>query len=140
MLYMSVTAETSQLSRGWLKAVAPSNMLRILVTDETSQEEMSPLKAVAPLNIPLMSVTDEISQEEMSPLKEAAPTNISDMSVTRERSGVSIALWVMLEAPEKAAAMLVHELLPHCSIEIRLVLLSSLSKWNCSRPPVTVTG
>ena len=58
----------------------------------------------------------------------------------------------MFEAPEKAAAMLVHELLPHCSIEDRLVLLGSLAKrnrskslWslprlNRSRPPVTTTA
>ena len=34
--------------------------------------------------------------------------------------------------------MLVHELLPHWSIEDRLVLLGPLSKWNRSRPPVTM--
>ena len=45
----------------------------------------------------------------------------------------------MLEAPWKASSMLVHELLPHCSIEDRLALLRPLFRWNRSRPPVTVT-
>ena len=32
---MSVTEEVSQVSRGWLKEVAPLSILRISVTEET---------------------------------------------------------------------------------------------------------
>ena len=45
---MSVTAETSQEERSWLKEVAPWNIWCMLVTAETSQEEMLPSKEVAP--------------------------------------------------------------------------------------------
>ena len=45
----------------------------------------------------------------------------------------------MLDAPQNAYSMLVHELLPHCSIEDRLALLEPLSSWNRSRPPATMT-
>ena len=51
MAAMSVTEETSQKSRGWLKAVAPANISAMSVTEEVSQVEMSWLKAVAPENI-----------------------------------------------------------------------------------------
>ena len=44
---MSVTEETSQVSRGWLKEEACQNKPRISVTEETSQSEMSWLKEVA---------------------------------------------------------------------------------------------
>ena len=64
---MSVTDETSQVLRGWLKEGELWNMLVMSVTDETSQAEMSPLKALA-------------------------SANMNDMSVTRLRSGVSVAL------------------------------------------------
>ena len=47
MYERSVTDETSQLSRGWLKEAASQNMLDRSVTEDTSQKEMSPLKEVA---------------------------------------------------------------------------------------------
>ena len=72
MLDMSVTDETSQESRGWLKAKAPLNIARMSVTDETSQPVTFPLKELVLANISLMSVTDETSQEETSALKDSA--------------------------------------------------------------------
>ena len=48
---MSVTAETSQEFRGWLKEEAPSNMDSMLVTFETFQMEISPLKEEALVNM-----------------------------------------------------------------------------------------
>ena len=47
MLDISVTEETSQLLRGWLKDSAWPNISDISVTEETFQEEMSPLKEEA---------------------------------------------------------------------------------------------
>ena len=49
-----------------------------------------------------------------------------DMSVTRERSGASVAPYVMAEAPLKADAIEVHPMLPHWSIDLSLgALLAS---------------
>ena len=67
MRTISVTEETSQVSRGWLKEEASANRWD-------------------------MSVTEETFQEEILPLKDEAPANIPDMLVTRERSGASVAL------------------------------------------------
>ena len=63
---MSVTLDTFQEARGWLKEEAWKNMWDRSVTLDTFQEEMSPLKEEAPLNMP-------------------------DRSVARERSGASVA-------------------------------------------------
>ena len=41
------TEDTSQVFRGWLKAVAPVNISDMSVTEDTSQEEMSPLNLEA---------------------------------------------------------------------------------------------
>ena len=79
---------------------------------------MSPLKEEASRNMSFMSVTDETSQEEMSPLKEEASRNISFMSVTDERFGVSVARYIILEAPSKADFIDVHRISPHCSIDV----------------------
>ena len=95
-----------------LKEVAPENMDPMSVTDETVQEEMSPLKEVAPENMDPMSVTDETVQEEMSPLKEVAPENMPLMLATEDRSGLSVALYSMLEAPLNADSIVVHPMLP----------------------------
>ena len=48
---MSVTDETSQALRGWLKSEAPSNMEPMSVTDETSQSPRGWAKEEAPLNM-----------------------------------------------------------------------------------------
>ena len=48
---MSVTDETFQALRGWLKEVAPDNMKDMSVTDETSHDERSPSKTVASRNM-----------------------------------------------------------------------------------------
>ena len=47
MLTMSVTCETSQVSRGWSKEAASANIQDMSATEETSQSEMSRLKEVA---------------------------------------------------------------------------------------------
>ena len=117
MLSMSVTAETFQESRGWSKEAAPSNMLFMLVTFETSQESRGWSKEAAPSNMLFMSSTDETSQLEMSPSKEVAPSNMPDMSVTPDRSGASVALYAMLEAPRNAFAIEGHSISPHRSID-----------------------
>eukprot|EP00549_Striatella_unipunctata_P017708 CAMPEP_0118705646 /NCGR_PEP_ID=MMETSP0800-20121206/19991_1 /TAXON_ID=210618 ORGANISM="Striatella unipunctata, Strain CCMP2910" /NCGR_SAMPLE_ID=MMETSP0800 /ASSEMBLY_ACC=CAM_ASM_000638 /LENGTH=45 /DNA_ID= /DNA_START= /DNA_END= /DNA_ORIENTATION= len=44
---MEVTKDTPQLSNGWLKADAPSNMLPMEVTEDTSQLSNGWLKADA---------------------------------------------------------------------------------------------
>ena len=69
------------------------------MTDGTSQAERSPSNDDAPLNMPLMSVTDGTSQAERSPSNDDAEPNIRDMSVTPERSGASVALYIMFDAP-----------------------------------------
>ena len=48
---MSVTEETFQLLRSWLKVLDTKNIEDVVVTEETSQEEILPLKAEALLNI-----------------------------------------------------------------------------------------
>ena len=45
MLPMSVTCETFQLSRCWLKVLAWKNIRSMLITFETFQPEMLPLKS-----------------------------------------------------------------------------------------------
>jgi hypothetical protein len=69
----SVTLETFQFDRSWLKAVAFQNMPNMLVTLETFQLEMSWLKEEARLNMFYMVVTLEAFQLEMSWLKVVAP-------------------------------------------------------------------
>ena len=71
---MSVTEETIQVLRVWLKEVAPSNML-------------------------YMSVTEETFQLERSPSKEEAVENMPRMLVTFDRFGASVARYTMLVAP-----------------------------------------
>ena len=64
-----------------------------------------------------MSVTAEVFQADMSPSKAAASANMSCMLVTPERSGTSVAVYTMLEAPRNALSMLDHFMSPHPSIE-----------------------
>ena len=85
-----------------MKLVAFRNIESMSVTLETFHPEMSPLKLVAFRNIESMSVTVETSHPEMSPLKLVAFRNIESMSVTPDRSGVSVALYTMLDAPRNA--------------------------------------
>ena len=93
-----------------------------------------------------MSVTREVSHPETSPSNEAAPSNIFDMRVTRDRSGASTARYTMLEAPAKAPAMPVQEIVPHWSMDRSCCALSC--SWVpdvppfrriLSKPPVMVT-
>ena len=51
MLLRETLAFSCQLPSGWLKAVAPLNMLLMSVTADVLQLLISPLKAVAPENI-----------------------------------------------------------------------------------------
>ena len=60
-----------------------------------------------------MSCTNETSQSDMSPLNEEARKNMKDMSVTPDRSGISVALYTMLDAPSNADFILVHWMAPH---------------------------
>ena len=140
---MSVTEETFQEERGWLKGVL-RNMPDMLVTEETSQLDRSPSKEVS-RNILLMNMTEETLQEERDWLKEVAPLNMLPMLVTEEtfqferspvecgcaaehaiyvgdarESGASVAPYVMAEAPKKADLIDVHPMLPHWSIETSL--------------------
>ena len=118
--YMLRTDETSQEMRGWLNAEAPWNMERMLVTDETFQSLRSRSKAEAPWNMERMLVTDETFQVEMLPLKAEASANMLNMLVTPERLGTSTALYVMLEVPLNAPAMLDHSTSPHWSMDASL--------------------
>ena len=92
-------------------------MESILVTDETSQPERLPLKAVAPKNMPFMSVTPETSQPERSPSNFSASRNMFCMEDTCERSGASVALYTMLDAPWNAPSIVVQVMFPHCSMD-----------------------
>ena len=47
----------------------------------------------------LMLVTEDVSHPDRSPLNLEARRNISPMSVTRVRSGASVAVYSMLDAP-----------------------------------------
>ena len=133
---MSVTLETSQEERGWLKESARLNISLMSVTLDTSQEERGWLKDSAYQNILFMSVTLETSQEERLPLKWRVTANMPDMSETRLRSGASVARYTMLRAPSKASLMLVQYMSPHCSMEASLSSgEDGLSRWNLSRPP-----
>ena len=91
-------------------------MTPMLVTEDTSQLSRGWLKEAALWNIPFMSVTLEVSQAEMLPLKRKAPRNILDMSDTPERSGESVALYIMLLAPLNADSMDDHCVAPHWSM------------------------
>ena len=69
-----------------------------------------------------MSVTDVVFHAERSPpnkeeAEEEAPANILCMSVTPDRSGASVALYAMFEAPLNAMRMVDHVALPHWSID-----------------------
>ena len=66
-----------------------------------------------------MSVTCETFQPEMLPLKDEF-SNMPLISCTPDRSGASVALYTMLDAPRKAFSMLVHCVSPHWSIETSL--------------------
>src|SRR5690606_16719653 len=114
---MSVTLDTSQVVRSWLKAVAFRNIAYISVTPYTSQPLMSLLKAVALENIPLLFVMPETFQPRKSPLNASACTNMYSKSVTFDRSGTSEALHTKLAALEKALFIDVHWISPHCSID-----------------------
>ena len=90
MFLMVITLETFQLLRGRLKGV-PSNMPPMSVTFETSQPSRCWLKEAALENMRFMSLTEETSQSEISPLKAPVSANMPDMPVTRLRFGVSVA-------------------------------------------------
>ena len=75
-------------------------------------------------NIPAMLVTEETFQEEMSPLKEEAPANICFVEATLERSGTSVALYTMPDAPLNAYSMVVHLASPHWSMDLSLAALA----------------
>ena len=68
------------------------------VTDEVFHAEMSRSKAEAPRNISDMSVTDEVFHAEMSRSKAETSRNMDFMEATPDRSGASIALYVIFEA------------------------------------------
>ena len=82
------------------------------VTPETFQESRGWLKEEALLNMPVMLVTDETFQDDRSPLKERAMRNMSLMSVTLDRSGASVAWYTMRPAPSNASCMVVHSVPP----------------------------
>ena len=88
------------------------------VTLEVFHEDMLWLKSEAPRNMPDMSVTDEVFQFDMSPLKAEAPRNIDFRVVTSDRSGVSVASYVIFEASWNAPSIEDHSVSPHRSIEI----------------------
>ena len=48
------------------------------------------------------------------------------MSVTRERSGASVAAYVMADAPLKALHIVAHRMLPHWSMDCSLAALVEL--------------
>jgi hypothetical protein len=72
----------------------------MLVTEETSQLERSPS-----------------FQLEMLPVK-AVSLNIPSMSDTPERVGLSVASFVICDAPQNALCMLSHVVFPHCFIDM----------------------
>ena len=134
MLDMSVTLETSQLSRGWLKGPFSTNMLDMSVTLETSQLSRGWLNFPAPANMPDMSVTLETSQDDMVSLKDER-ANMPDMSVTPDKSGVSAALILTLPVFLNASAMLLHSMVPHCSIDSSFPALPLPPAINLSKSP-----
>ena len=81
MFSMVVTEETSQLSKGWLKAVAPWNIYPMLVTEDTFQLFSGWLNTLAPPNIYSMFVTEDTSHREMSTLKSRLAMKSSRMFV-----------------------------------------------------------
>ena len=89
----------------------------------------------------LMSVTLEVSQAEMSPLKEEAPESMELMLVTLDRSGASVASYIMLVAPEKAPPMEAQDVVPHCTMAESLAAFSESvpSSLNRSMSPDIVT-
>ena len=87
-----------------------------------------------------MFVTDETSHAPMVPLKEAAPSNMWDVSVTLERSGTSVAAYVILDASLNADAMVDQVALPHWSIERSLAALASPPpRWILVKSPEILT-
>ena len=65
---------------------------------------------------------------------------MKDVSVTPERSGTSVALYIMLDAPSNADAMVVHSTEPHWSMESNLAAPArSLPRWILAKSPDTCT-
>ena len=95
---MSVTDETFQEFRGWLKAEAPANMKDMSVTPETFHEFRGRLKAEAPLNMafPCRSPPRR-SMEFRGRSNEEASKNMESMSVTDETFQES-RVWLKSEA------------------------------------------
>ena len=116
------------------------NIQFMLVTAETSQPEMSPLKEEAPLNVLSMLVTVETFQSERLPLKEEASRNMFCIEVTCDRSGASVALYSMPEAPQNAPLMEDHSMSPHWSMDASLDAVESvLPRIILERSPVIDT-
>ena len=133
------TPDTSQEVRFWLNEEASLNMKFMLVTSTVFHEDMSLLNVEVPSNMDSMSVTDEVSHLEMSPLKEEE-ANMYLVLVTPERSGESVALYTMLEAPLNAFSMLAHPMSPHWSIETSFADVASESpRFILERSPVMET-
>ena len=86
-----------------------------------------------------MSVTDDTSQSEMSPLKDEALWNMKPVLVTRERSGVSVALYTMFDAPQNASHIDVHWAVPHWSMDTSLFATARLARWNLVMPSDMLT-
>merc|ERR1719265_802472 len=82
MFLMSVTLDVSQSLSGWLKCLAPTNMLVILVTDDTSHEPISGLQSICSAIISLMSVILLVTQFRMWPYwLSAASSSVHHISI-----------------------------------------------------------
>ena len=79
---MSVTRDTSQMDRSWLKEDARLNMDPMLVTADTSHFDRSWLKADARMNMDPMSVTADTSHFDRSVLNSDAYAKMDFMLVT----------------------------------------------------------
>ena len=124
---ISVTFDTSQLPMGWLNETASANISDILVTLETFQLLISWLNISAWLNIPDILVTFETSQLPISWLNEVALVNIPDISVTFDKSGISVAVIIILIHPLNASFIVAQWVVPHCLISSKsLVYLNRI--------------
>ena len=88
----------------------------MLVTLLTSQLFKDPANAIASLNRPDIFVILLTSQLEILLLNALAPLNIAFIFCTLDKSGASVKFPVKFVQPLKAFSIVVHVLVPHCSI------------------------
>ena len=131
---MSATLDVSHEDTSPLKA-EPSNREVMSVTLDVSHEDTSPLKARASKNMCDMSVAAEVFHEDKSPLNTYASLNMPLMFCALDKSGASVALYVMYLALRNESTIELQDALPHWTSAVSFAALVVLPATNLWKSP-----